>query len=223
MVISTSNLFYAGAGILPAIFWLIFFLVEDRRKPEPKWMISLTFIFGAIGALVALYLQLFINLYTQFHIDNPTAMSLLIFAAIEEVTKFLFVYFFIRKNRFFDEPVDGMIYMITGAMGFAAFENVLYMISYAQNGFLELTIYRFIGAILLHALASGFIGYYWIRRKLFLGIAVAIALHWGFNLTILYFQNGLIIGPALLGIASFFIFRDFAIMKRHDKSGSEVK
>jgi len=214
--ISPSNLFYGAIGVLPAILWLVFFLIEDRKKPEPKWMISLTFIFGAIGALIALYLQILINRYTPLHIDPPSVLSLLAFAFTEEFTKFMCVYFFVHKKRFFDEPVDGMIYMITGAMGFAAFENILYIISYSHGDVFGLTIYRFIGAILLHALASGFIGYYWIRRKLFLGIAVATGIHWIFNLAVLYLVNGMVIGPAILGIASFFVFRDFAIMKRYD-------
>ncbi len=214
--ISESDLFYAAVGIFPAIFWLILFLMEDRKKPEPKWMISLTFIFGAVGAIIALCLQILINLYTPLHIDPPSVMSLLAFAFTEEFTKFMCVYFFVHKNRFFDEPVDGMIYMITGAMGFAAFENILYIFSYPDGDVFGLTVYRLIGAILLHALASAFIGYYWLRRKLVLGIIVATTLHWVFNLATLYYDKGLVAGPAILGVVSFFIFRDFAIMKRYD-------
>ena len=217
VTISGSDLFYAAMGILPAIFWLTLFLREDRKQPEPKWMISFTFIFGAIGALIALALQLLINFYTPLHIDPPSAASLLVFAFIEEFSKFACVYFFVHKKRFFNEPVDGMIYMITGAMGFAALENIFYIFSYSNGDLFGLTIYRFIGAILLHALASGLIGYYWLRRRLVFGIVVATLLHWVFNLTVLYSAAGLIVGPAILGVVSFFIFRDFAIMKGYDK------
>ena len=66
------------------------------------------------------------------------------------------------RFRVFDEPLDGVIYLVTAALGFSALENVFFLITPAQGGDLLRTIVtgdlRFIGASLLHTLASATIG-----------------------------------------------------------------
>lgn len=208
-----KTLFFGAVGTLPAIFWLIFFLREEKRKKiEPKQMISYVFIMGAVSALFALVVQLVFKAYTAHLIDDNSYFQLLIFAFIEEFLKFAFVYVITHKSKFFDEPVDGMLDMITGAMGFAAFENILFLLN-APN-IAAVSIFRFIGAILLHAVASGFIGYYWVRNRIFMGIMLATALHFIFNIVVLYTDYGIISAPFILVLASFFLFRDFDIIEK---------
>jgi RsiW-degrading membrane proteinase PrsW (M82 family) len=75
------------------------------------------------------------------------------------VVKFLLVFLFVRKASILMNRLMWMIYMITGALGFATVENVV--ITY-QNGIADATgliLIRFVGATLLHALASGIIGH----------------------------------------------------------------
>ncbi|MBI4094348.1 MAG: hypothetical protein HY436_00915, partial [Candidatus Liptonbacteria bacterium] len=79
----------------------------------------------------------------------------------------------------------------------------------------------FIGATLLHALASAIVGYYWavsirdfgMRKPLLTGLALATALHAAFNLLIIHF--GTMAYPVLLlVIAGFFIVNDFEKLRR---------
>jgi RsiW-degrading membrane proteinase PrsW (M82 family) len=95
-----------------------------------------------------------------------------------------------------------MIYLITAALGFAALENSLYLMSSIVEGGVFLGALnahlRFLGATLLHVVSSGAIGiaiafsFYRPRRRaeyLTMGVAAATALHALFNLFIIEAQD----------------------------------
>jgi len=82
--------------------------------------------------------------------------SLLIVAPIEEVLKFFIVKEKIYHNKAFDEPIDGVVYAVVAALGFASLENILVIFSEGHNAI----ILRFATATLMHAITSGIVGYY---------------------------------------------------------------
>ncbi|MEN9922008.1 MAG: hypothetical protein RL097_284, partial [Candidatus Parcubacteria bacterium] len=45
------------AGLIPALFWVWFWLREDSRKPEPYFLIAISFIAGMAVVPIALPLQ----------------------------------------------------------------------------------------------------------------------------------------------------------------------
>lgn len=182
-------------GLLPALIWLWFWLKEDIH-PEPAKMITLSFLGGMLAVLVALPLQKFIYTY----VNGQVSLSFTLYAMIEEISKFAFVYFIALKNKkTADEPVDDMIYLIISALGFVTFENTLFLIPSIHNGDLLDTIVhgnlRFIGASLLHIMSSATIGvtmaisFYKprVERVLYTvaGVIIAIVLHTAFNLFII--------------------------------------
>ena len=81
---------------------------------------------------------------------------------IEEVLKFIFAYILVLRSKDDNEPIDPIIFMITTALGFAAIENMLFLIDPITSNNLHLSIYtgnlRFIGAMLLHTVSSATIG-----------------------------------------------------------------
>ena len=105
----------------------------------------------------------------------------------------------VLRRREDDEPIDPVIYMVTVALGFAALENVLFLLSPLAGETVLQTIMtgnlRFVGATLLHVLSSAAIGvalalsFYQPRRikRLFAvaGVILAVALHSAFNFLIL--------------------------------------
>lgn len=204
-------------GIAPAILWLIFFLREDAARPEPKRMIIYTFIGGALAAGVSVIPEFYLQQYFPPPADIPDYISPLLgpFAFIEELVKFLIVYLIVKRSSYFDESVDAMIYMITAGLGFAAVENTLNLIG--AESVIRIFTLRSIGATLLHALASGILGFYWARGYLISGIIMATLLHWGFNYFILLYQNIEIYTTGLLLVAAIFLFRDFEVLKTKDK------
>jgi len=210
-------------GLIPALIWLWFWLKEDSANPEPKGLLLLTFLGGVLSVFAVLPLQ---RLTEGLLPDGTTRM--VIWAGIEEVVKYLFVAMIALRSRHCDEPVDFAIYMITGALGFAALENALFLLDPVslQDSVVSLLTgnLRFIGSMLLHAVASGVIGmaigfaYYKNIGKrefaLFTGIVLSIALHSAFNYFIINNNQNVFSVFTLLWIISIVFIFLFELLRR---------
>jgi RsiW-degrading membrane proteinase PrsW (M82 family) len=182
------------SGILPALLWLWFWLKEDNLHPEPKSLIFGTFITGGIVVLFAIIFEKFVG-----DMIISTQHRYVAWAAIEELVKFAAVAIIALRSKNMDEPIDAMIYCITVALGFAALENTLFILSPLDAGDVTKSIItgnmRFVGATLVHIISSTSIGFmigltFYKGRFIktiftFLGIGVAIILHSAFNLSII--------------------------------------
>ena len=208
----TSSLIF---GIIPSIVWLAFFLFEDRRHPEPKRMIFYVFLAGGLSTAIAAIPELYIQRIFSLGGELTSSLSLLFsFAFVEELAKFIAVYLVVSKSKFFDEWVDGMIYMVTAGLGFAAIENILNLIG--TSLIVEVTLIRGIGATLLHALASGVVGFYWMRGRVIEGLFFAAIIHGLFNFLILKLGGLEVYASLLLLLVAIFTLHDFEILKRRD-------
>lgn len=192
---SPETLLYALlGGILPVLLWLWFWLKEDARHPEPRGLIMLSFIAGMAAVLVALPLEKF-----ALRLIQETTQLIVAWSIIEEVLKFAAVIFIAMRTRFFDEPADALVYMITAALGFAALENTLFLLGPFSDGQITAGVVtgnlRYLGAALLHVAASGAVGvligltFYKGRfaktiSALF-GLSIAVLLHTLFNFFII--------------------------------------
>jgi len=207
---------YIIFGLVAPLFWLVFFLFEDREHPEPKWMIALVFLGGVLAAFLALSPEIY--LAANFpQTGLPYQNRLLIpFAFVEEFAKFAITFLIIKYSKYFNEKVDAMIYMITAALGFAAVENVFTLFNVLElHQVVETTIIRGIGATLLHALAAGILAFYWMRKRPLFGLVNAALLHASFNYLILRVEDDAKIYVTLiLVVVALFLFRDFEIIKK---------
>ncbi len=59
-------------GILPALFWLWFWIREDRLKPEPKSLLLVCFLGGILAVFLALFIELMIY-YLFVNAEMPVA------------------------------------------------------------------------------------------------------------------------------------------------------
>ncbi len=190
-----TNVIYALlAGLLPSLIWMWFWLREDNLHPEPRKVLAASFIAGAIVVVFAILLEKM----TQEILTIPT-YRYIAWAAIEELVKLAAVGYIALKARTLDEPIDAMIYCITVALGFAALENALFILSPLTAGELSTSIVtgnlRFVGASLVHVVSSALIGFFIgvsyyrsVMTKTFCilaGIILATSLHAGFNLAII--------------------------------------
>ena len=181
------------SSLVPAIFWLWFWLREDKKNPEPILLIIVTFIAGMAIVPLALPLQkMAIDIYAG---DN----LVYVWVIIEEVLKYAMALAIIFWNRAVDEPIDMVIYMIAIALGFAALENTLFILNpLAVGDYINTALtgsFRFLGSSLLHVLASGTVGvflalsYYKsnVMKLAFgmIGLCIAIVLHALFNFFIM--------------------------------------
>jgi len=233
-------------GVLPALAWLWFWLLEDEDKPEPRSMIALTFLIGGLSVFIAFFLQS--TLLKLFTYDPKELLSianlswsffLLSFPAFlfmsfsEELAKFLAVWFTALKSRFNDEAIDPMIYMITGALGFVAFENSLFILTsiiYDEHylDFIATGNLRFLGASIVHVVSSAIIGatislsYYASTKTKIIsiggGFILATVLHAVFNFLIITEREIGILGIfALWWIIAILVMLLFEKVKNDDR------
>ncbi len=199
MTASAQTLFFSLlGGIVPAIVWLLFWLKEDSKRPEPRGMLMLSFFAGMLAVPLVIPFQKY------FQITGDETTTFLIWAALEETLKFIVAFFVAIHQKEDNEPVDGLIYMLTVALGFSAMENALFIFNPLSMGNITESLItgnvRFIGASLLHTLCSAVIGiglglsYYKATATKVWSVAVslilAIALHTAFNLFIMKGQSG---------------------------------
>jgi RsiW-degrading membrane proteinase PrsW (M82 family) len=182
-------------GLLPALLWLCFWLLEDRRHPEPNRLLLRTFLFGMLS--VALVIPLQKGVESMF--PALIGIQVILWAVIEEVFKFMAGYFGGIHTVEDNEPVDPLVYMVTAALGFVAVENTLFILGplLGNDTFQSIVTgnLRFIGASLLHVVSSGLVGamisfsFYRSRERkkqmLAWGLAGAVGFHAAFNLLIL--------------------------------------
>ena len=162
----------------------------------------MVFVGGMASVFVVLPLEKFV--FTA-SLSAISLLTILLWAGIEEISKYAVAYFTALKNKVVDEPIDAVIYMITAALGFSALENTLFIFNLMNSGdFIQGFMTgnsRFLGATILHVAGSAAIGvmmglsYYKkpMVKKIFLftGIALSILLHTVFNLLIIEFKDDL--------------------------------
>ena len=195
---------------MPALLWLWFFLKEDSRRPEPKWLILAAFLAGMLAVILALPSEMVAKCLASgtwpprgtgvmdtltFCRTLTDTNPIFLWAAVEELLKYLVAVVVVLWRKAVDEPVDAMIYLITVALGFAALETGLFLMEPLgrgdiTGGFLTGNL-RFIGAALIHTVASAVVGFsiaFTFYRgyvaqfvSLCTGLVVAIVLHALFN------------------------------------------
>ncbi len=189
-------LFAFLGGVVPSLIWLWFWLKEEEKKPEPRSVITLIFILGMLSTVLVLPIQQFIQ-----KVVASEDLHLLLWASAEELMKYLVVMVVLYKSNHIDEPIDWPIYMITGALGFAALENTMFLIKPLSLGETTVSLLtgqlRFLGSTLLHSITSGIVG-----------ISLGLAFHFNDFIKKTYLLVGLVFAIALHSVFNFFIIRD---------------
>ncbi len=233
---------YLAFGILPSLTWLFYYLRKDLH-PEPKRMILKIFFYGALITIPVLFIQIGLSrflVYGQdygFFIQHPLLVQIIrwffIVALTEELFKYAVVRLSILHSGELDEPLDIMLYMVVGALGFAAVENVLYL--FLPNTGLSLDIIitttvtisfiRFIGATFLHTLCAALVGYFLARATLkahhgkqlvIIGLVLATFLHGLYDFSIIRLSEpfSFLIPVGILIVLTGFMMYDFDEIKK---------
>ncbi|MDB5188784.1 MAG: hypothetical protein JWM92_382 [Candidatus Nomurabacteria bacterium] len=178
-------------GFAPSVFWLAFWLQTDKDHPEPFSLLLISFLIGGASVLFATFIQQGLK-----GVITDPSQQVVAWAAVEELLKFTVFYLVAYNSPYNDEAIDPAIYMIVVALGFAAVENILYVLqpSIVGNGTAVILTggLRFFGSTLLHTISSCFIGITigvmsrnMRPMAIVLGIGGAIFLHATFNFFIL--------------------------------------
>ena len=169
---------------IPSFFWLWIYRIQDREQPEPMSLIRKLFLAGIFITVPAVFLEaLFIpaDLY-QAKFFLGLLVVVIITATVEEILKFYVAKKITWKLPVFDQMIDGVIYSVAVALGFALIENFFYFLPFVLSNqsfskfilvlpyqeisgnfwtiFFIIFLSRFIFTTLMHTLASGVMGIY---------------------------------------------------------------
>ena len=144
---------------LSAGIWLYFIYRYDRFEPEP---VKCVLLIGAVGGILSSIPAALLNtgaasfLGISDFINNPSGAGtsgyeILIFSVFvgfnEELWKTFLAVLLLKRFKQFNEPIDALIYSMSIALVFAAFENISYTVA---GGFGTLFVRSFT-AVPLHA------------------------------------------------------------------------
>lgn len=151
----------------PSLFLLTFFYLRDRYEREPLGHIVGAFLLGmyamvaAHGMAVAAEGQMSRDWLAQGGEIAKLFDSFVLSGFIEEAAKWVILVAAVYHWDEFDEPLDGVVYGVALALGFATLENVFYV---ARLG-LAVGVQRALFAVPAHALFGAAMGYYAGRAK----------------------------------------------------------
>lgn len=191
-------------ALIPVLIlgWWIY--QKDSLRPEPPRVLYKAFLYGVGSAFLTLVIGQFLNMVGLYVNDLGSfagAVSTALFAAAlpEECSKLLMLWLFLRKNPYYDEYLDGIVYAACVGLGFAATENVMYLLS--ASDWIGTGIIRGLTAVPAHFAIAIAMGYFYSKRHF--GdrtnitaaciLAVPVIIHWVYDA--LAFSGG--IYPAL--------------------------
>ncbi|TYB72646.1 PrsW family intramembrane metalloprotease [Bizionia saleffrena] len=184
-------------ALAPIFIIIIYIYSKDKYEREPKWLLLISFL---LGAIVSIFITTI--LYSVFKIALPVTDNLnvvqqciqafVVVGFSEEFSKYLIVLFFAQRRKEFNERFDGIVYAVMVSMGFAATENVLYVL----EGGASTALLRAFTAVPAHATFGILMGYFMGKAKFSKNKIVL-------NLT------GLLLAVLFHGAYDFFLFIDF--------------
>lgn len=173
----TGLIISVSAAVIPALFLMNYFQKNDRF-PEPTRVVWTTFFLGiAIIPPIIIVAQLFTPLVAAQ--TNPWLASIyqaFFQAALpEDLAKFCVLFFYCAARTHFNEPMDGIVYGAAASMGFAAMENVLYVL----DGGLDVALMRALTAVPAHCANGIIMGYFIALFELSRRDATGSRVRWG--------------------------------------------
>jgi RsiW-degrading membrane proteinase PrsW (M82 family) len=152
-----------GISLAPVILLIMYIYYRDKYEKEPKKMLAKALLFGALTVIPILFVETWISNYWVGKYDYPSnkiptaAYNAFVVASFtEELFKYLVFILIIWRNKNFNERFDGIVYAAFISLGFAAVENILYVVS---NG-MGVGIIRAFTAVPAHAMFGIAMGYY---------------------------------------------------------------
>ena len=127
------NYYLSLAALVPAVILFVRIYQLDRIEKEPRRLLGILLLSGALLALPAAGIQLLASRTLGSALNRRSAAYLLldnflVVAVSEEVCKIVPVRLAAWKHPAFDYRFDAVVYSVSSALGFAAVENILYVV-----------------------------------------------------------------------------------------------
>ena len=158
-------------ALLPIAILVYYIYHKDKKSPEPTGQLVKAFLFGILSVPVSFCLSIPFGIIGLYPIEATSilgSISTAFFGAAipEEIAKLFMLWLLLRKNRYFDEKMDGIVYAVCVSLGFAALENIMYLFSNAES-YLSVGIARAIFAVPGHFCFGIMMGYYYSLAKFY--------------------------------------------------------
>lgn len=162
MYLSTN---LTALAIIPGMLLIIYVYKKDKVEKEPVKLIIRIIIYGMISCIAAGFLEelesQFLPKYKEGTIEYALVTSFCMAAFVEEIVKYLAMRLGSWKYPGFNYRFDGIVYGVSSAVGFAIYENIMYVAMYG----LSTAIVRAFTAVPLHAFCGVFMGVFYSYSK----------------------------------------------------------
>lgn len=184
-------------AIAPVFVISVYIFIKDKYEKEPKRLLVYNFLLGAIVSIIITTL-LYVIIDIPLPLKNRESVfeqfikAFFVVGLIEEFSKYIIIRYYSQPHKEYNEPFDGIVYAVMVSMGFAATENVMYVL----QGGLEVAVIRAFTAVPAHATFAILMGYFMGKAKFS-------------NNRILLNLTGLFLAVLFHGAYDFFLFIDF--------------
>lgn len=150
-------------SIIPGFLVSWYVVSRDKYDREPRLWLVISFMFGAMSTVPAILLER--AMFNWFGISVSDSLfgtficAFLGIALIEEGLKFLFLKQFVYPADVLSEPMDGIVYAVMISMGFATWENIVFLLI-RNTATIEIALLRMFTAIPAHAAFAVIMGFH---------------------------------------------------------------
>ena len=230
-----TTILYITAAVLPAIVLMSYVYRMDRAEKEPSRLLGILIVGGVLSALAAMFVEIIAETIMQNTLDVSFTTYQILDATMvglaEEGCKLFFLKKYSWNSGDFNYRFDGVVYAVFVSLGFAAFENILYVFMY---GGLSVALQRAILTVPAHMGFAVYMGIFYGRAKiqdvrgkqaaskvsLWIAYLVAVFLH-------AFYDGTLMVGTD----TSFYLFIGFVVvmyvivfqtLKKHSQTDESI-
>ncbi len=181
-------------ALLPVVILVGVIYWQDKESPEPIGQLLLAVVYGVISLFLSFAISTplqDLGFYPETDSSAWDGIRTAFFGAAipEEWAKLAMLWLLLRRNKHFDEKLDGIVYAVCVSLGFAALENIMYLLDNIDD-WVGVGIMRAIFSIPGHCCFGILMGYYYSlvkfskhnrKKNMILLIVVPIVAHGVFD------------------------------------------
>lgn len=161
------------AAIVPATFFVFFIVAYDRYRPEPVSALVVSILLGMVAAVVVIGIgkpygwgELVIG--PDYSRQEALTIGFVKLALPTEIAKWLMLCVFCSLNKYYDEFIDGAVYSVCLAMGFAGVWGAYFLtdlVSGNADNPLGIVVMTALLLIPMHLMAGTVMGYFMAQAR----------------------------------------------------------
>ena len=126
-------------AVLPAVLLMLYVYKYDTYEKEPVRLLFQLILLGVLAAFLSMILEsIGQKILSLAPLDSSDPRYIILFAflvvaLVEEGMKYLLMHRRVWKLKDFDYRFDGIVYAVFASLGFAAMENIMYVMGFGLS------------------------------------------------------------------------------------------